>query len=298
MRAEVQQKFRDFLIHQRRCCEVSAQQYMVHIEKYEHHALNFGIHDILTIDTYPVAFEVLISLKTSGDRFGRPLSDSYIKKIEYMVSIYWQFAFLFGYRKTENPFKYGSSIRKPKFSAPRYFDSNSDELKQVLAYPRTMRDKALIWILFSSAVRTSEATNLLIDDVDSESIRIRNGKGNKDRTAPICPQTKRYIDAHLEDLQGRGYSGPWLFPRFDLSGPILPGTLRKFLFRMGRNLGLEKLYPRMLRHSFAARMLEAGAELYEVKEWMGHEDIRTTMIYTHPTQTHLRRRYRELTKTA
>lgn len=291
-------EFRKYLLNIPGTSPKTAEQYIQHVKKFERFCTQKGC-DMHELSDFNIAYDVLCDIKNNPEdiRSGKTeLSNSYIRKIAYMVRVYYRFCLQFGHKTTDDPFRFGIGFKRKKPKKPDHFDPEDPNLARVLAYPRTIRDKALIWLLFSSAIRTSESINLKITDVYPHHVYIQNGKGGKGRNAPICPQTSIYINSQIDDLRSRGYAGEWLFPRHDLDGNMTASGLRKLLSRMAQNLKIDKLHPRMFRHSFAFRMLEAGAELYEVQHWLGHEDIRTTMIYTHPTDNHLETRYLSLEK--
>ena len=142
--------------------------------------------------------------------------------------------------------------------------------------------KTIFMMIYGSGLRISEAVNLRIQDIDSKKMRIfvREGKGNKERYT-ILPE------ASLEML--RKY---WTNYRINKSInslflndnglPISVGVIRqKFrVYRRKAKLN-EKVTVHTLRHCFATNLIENGASLIQVKELMGHSNIRSTMCYVH-----------------
>lgn len=154
------------------------------------------------------------------------------------------------------------------------------------------RNRAIIEVLFSCGLRVSELVNLRFNDISAENRFLRIiGKGNKERLVPIS-------DTALHEIK------LWLFDRNLMK--IKPGEQDYvFLNRRGAHLtrtmilimikrtaevaGIKKtVSPHTLRHSFATALLQGGANLRAIQEMLGHENIKTTQIYTHIDITTLR----------
>lgn len=154
------------------------------------------------------------------------------------------------------------------------------------------RNRAIIEVLFSCGLRVSELVNLRFSDVSLNDKFLRIvGKGSKERLVPIS-------DAALREMQ------LWLFDRNLMK--VKPGEQEYvFLNRRGAHLtrtmilimikrtaeeaGITKtVSPHTLRHSFATALLKGGANLRAIQEMLGHENIKTTQIYTHIDITTLR----------
>lgn len=151
---------------------------------------------------------------------------------------------------------------------------------------------ALFDLIYSCALRVSEACNLKYNDIDFEkqSIRIL-GKGTKIRIIPVGQETIHNIKEYTSFVKGK-YSGDTIF--FTKSGnPIYT----KYVYRViNKYLGMvsdvEKKSPHVLRHAAATHMLDRGADLLAVKEILGHENLSTTQIYTHVSIERLKQTYK------
>lgn len=156
--------------------------------------------------------------------------------------------------------------------------------------PESLRDRAVLEVLYATAVRVSELCALDIDDLDEETRTIRVlGKGGRERTVPIGDPALRSVRAWLaaRPAWATPASGPALF--LGVRGSRLhPNTARRLVHRALRRAGLPDLSPHGLRHTAATHLLEGGADLRTVQELLGHASLHTTQLYTHLTPAHLK----------
>jgi integrase/recombinase XerD len=151
--------------------------------------------------------------------------------------------------------------------------------------PLTLRNRALLELLYSTGSRISEAVGLDVDDIDTQarSVLLR-GKGGKQRLVPIGRPAVQALDAYLvrgrSELarRGRGTAAIFLNARGGrLSRQSAWQVLQDAAERGGITSGVS---PHMLRHSFATHLLEGGADVRVVQELLGHASVTTTQIYT------------------
>ncbi|MBC7403448.1 MAG: tyrosine recombinase XerC [Microbacteriaceae bacterium] len=167
--------------------------------------------------------------------------------------------------------------------------------------PGAVRDLTVIELLYASALRVSEVTELDIASVDLERLTVRvTGKGSKERVVPFGVPAKRAIERYLTVAR------PIL-----LAAPIPLGYATDALFLSGRGarLGTRAVYtlvstllaavpgsgpsgPHALRHTAATHLLDGGADLRAVQELLGHASLGTTQIYTHVSAERLKKSYR------
>jgi integrase/recombinase XerD len=161
--------------------------------------------------------------------------------------------------------------------------------------PRSLRDRALIELLYGGGLRVGEAVALQRGDLDLERRLVRCvGKGDKERIVPLGAQAVEALRRYL--ARGRPYLDRRHRPEIFLNAP--GGALTRagaFLIvrRLAAKAGLdpERVHPHLLRHSFATHLLEGGADLRSVQEMLGHADLGTTEIYTHVSDRRRRETY-------
>jgi integrase/recombinase XerC len=163
--------------------------------------------------------------------------------------------------------------------------------------PIGLRDRAMLEILYATGIRVGELVGLDVDDIDTDRRVLRVlGKGSKERTVPYGQPAARALAGWLE--QGRAQvaadgSGPALF--LGVRGRrIDQRVVRDVVHRaMGGVPGAPDLGPHGLRHTAATHLLEGGADLRTVQEFLGHSSLATTQLYTHVTTDRLRSAYRQ-----
>lgn len=142
------------------------------------------------------------------------------------------------------------------------------------------RDRALLELLYSSGLRVSELCALRWRSLDlAEGLVTVLGKGGKTRIVPVG----RHARAALGDwrTESRAVADAPVFPGRG-GQPITPRAVQLRMRQLAQQQGVwKRVYPHLLRHSFASHMLESSGDLRGVQELLGHADIATTQIYTH-----------------
>jgi integrase/recombinase XerD len=166
-----------------------------------------------------------------------------------------------------------------------------------------VRDRALFELIYGCGLRSAEAVDLRVQDVDLRAAELRvRGKGGRERALPLGEPAADALSAYLlrgrpQLARGRGRPGspgsrpvPHVF--LSRSGrPLRTSDVRRLVVRYCRAAGLENASPHMLRHAFATHMLEGGADLRAIQELLGHASVATTQVYTHVSGAHLRKVY-------
>ncbi len=163
--------------------------------------------------------------------------------------------------------------------------------------PLTLRNRALLELLYSTGARISEAVGLDVDDVDTEarSVLLR-GKGGKQRLVPVGRPAIAALDAYLvrgrpdraRRRRGAGSSGGAIFLNAR-GGRLSRQSAWQVLQDAAERAGITAaVSPHTLRHSFATHLLDGGADVRVVQELLGHASVTTTQIYTLVTVNALR----------
>ncbi|CAM3787043.1 site-specific tyrosine recombinase XerD [Mycolicibacterium frederiksbergense] len=159
--------------------------------------------------------------------------------------------------------------------------------------PLTLRNRALLEVLYSTGARISEAVGLDIDDVDTESRSVLlRGKGGKQRLVPIGRPAVSALDTYLvrgrPDLARRGKGSPGIFLNAR-GGRLSRQSAWQVLQDSAEAAGIASaVSPHTMRHSFATHLLDGGADVRVVQELLGHASVTTTQIYTLVTVSALR----------
>jgi integrase/recombinase XerD len=156
------------------------------------------------------------------------------------------------------------------------------EVEAILEAVRRPSTRALIMILYSSGLRVGEVVRLRPEDVDRDRglLRVRSGKGGKDRFTLLSQRALKALDRHL--IYRGEDAGPWLFPGDRKGRHLNTRTVQKAVARAASLAKIGKrVTPHVLRHSFATHLLDAGTDLRYIQELLGHASVRTTEIYTH-----------------
>ncbi len=173
------------------------------------------------------------------------------------------------------------------------------EVRRVLACVHEGRFKAVLSLIYHCGLRLSEALQLKPKDIDSERgvVRVRHGKGNKAREVPICPQMIERLRRFWEHHKNR----QWLFPgvgrgwkqsgitqaeAMGRSDKAMSCSAVQMTMRIIRkSSGVQKPFTvHTLRHSFATHLLEDGVSIRQVSRYLGHSELKSTLVYLHVTE--------------
>jgi integrase/recombinase XerC len=153
--------------------------------------------------------------------------------------------------------------------------------------------KVIFELLYGCSLRVSELCNLKAGDVDLEKNIIRVlGKGSKTRIVPIGEESKINLVEYLRTFPIKNYSDPLIRNKAGKK------VYEKYVYRivhkyLSKVTDIKKKSPHILRHSSATHMLDNGADLRAVKEILGHENLKTTQIYTHVSIERLKQSYKK-----
>jgi integrase/recombinase XerC len=163
--------------------------------------------------------------------------------------------------------------------------------------PAGLRDRAILELLYASGLRVSEIVALDTEDVDLGTRQIRVwGKGSKERMVLMGIPAAEALAAYLEHgrvrLEGGKDTRAVFLNRF--GNRIVQRRIQHLVKKYGRQAGIElRVFPHLMRHTFATHMLDGGADLRVLQDLMGHAKLSSTQVYTHVTQSQIRRKYLE-----
>ncbi len=172
-----------------------------------------------------------------------------------------------------------------------------NELERLMKAPngtdeKSLRDRAILELLFSTGLRVSELCALPRDlDLTADEISVR-GKGEKVRVVFLSPEAKDAIKAYLKvrkDMDDSLFVQNAKNSKSKKTLQLTPRSVERIIKHYGIKAGItRKVTPHVIRHSFATDLLQNGADLRSVQMLLGHANIGTTQIYTHLTDKHLK----------
>lgn len=152
---------------------------------------------------------------------------------------------------------------------------------------RNLKHRALLMTVYAGGLRAGEATHLKVTDIDSHRmvIRIEQGKGRKDRYVMLSPKLLELLRLYWSAYRPTS----WLFPsERDSAKPLSRDALGSMVEQARKAAGIPgRVYPHLLRHSFATHLLEQGTNLRVIQKLLGHRSLRSTEIYTHVAKNYL-----------
>ena len=158
------------------------------------------------------------------------------------------------------------------------------------------RDRAMLELLYATGIRVSELISLEVTDVNLAAEFIHCSFSGKDRIIPLYPAAVRAVKEYIESVRPKMVAIPSEKALFvNMSGERMSRQgFWKLIKHYQESAGIDKdITPHTLRHSFAAHLLENGADLRSIQEMMGHSDISSTQIYTQVVKQNLKSVYRK-----
>ncbi len=203
---------------------------------------------------------------------------------------FYRFLYSQGFIKN-NPARYVSSIKVDK-TLPNFL--TLDDTILLIESPKdggflSLRDRAILELLYGSGLRVSEISNLDMEDVNLREGVVRvKGKGKKERIVPLSGKCIDAMRSYLaQRIQIKKKEGEVFF--INRSGKRLTDrTIRRIVVKYAKEKGIpSRIGPHTLRHTFATHLLESGADLRVIQELLGHSSLSTTQKYTHIDVRHL-----------
>lgn len=196
---------------------------------------------------------------------------SYSHIVNTSLAIEWYMNFL------GNPIKLG----RPK--KPRHIIKDTlteAEVTMLIHSAKNIREKAIITLLAYSGIRNKELCRMRVNEINfgDNTLMVLEGKGRKDRRINISGDCTRILIEYLNEYPRK--ENDYLFSTLRLNNRYDQNDLRKLVHVLAKRAGINKrVYPHLLRHSLATNLLKRGANLYLIKEQLGHVFLETTMVY-------------------
>lgn len=176
-----------------------------------------------------------------------------------------------------------------------------DEVDLLLDQPKStdmkgLRDKAMLETLYATGMRVSEMISLNISDVSISGSFVKCEGNGKFRIIPLYPAAVKALSVYIDDVRGKMIADPQEEALFvNMSGDRMTRQgFWKIIKHYQETAKINKeITPHTLRHSFAAHLLENGADLHSLQEMLGHSDISSTQIYTQVVKQNLKTVYQK-----
>ena len=188
-------------------------------------------------------------------------------------------AIKFYYEKVLGKEKVYYNIDRPRMEKKLPDVLSKEDVGAMLKATKNSKHQCIIALIYSCGLRRSELINLRLEDVDSKRmmIKLRGAKGKKDRYVQLAKTSLNLLKTYYKKEQPT----TWVFEGND--GKQYSATsIFNVIKNTARKAGIKKrVYPHILRHSFATHHLEQGTDLRYIQEWLGHASSKTTEVYTH-----------------
>jgi integrase/recombinase XerD len=163
----------------------------------------------------------------------------------------------------------------PNIKSIKYL--TQDELRRLLGVIESKRDKAIFLIAYRHGLRASEVGMIKLEDIQDSRIRIVRAKHSQGGEYPMQPDEIKAVKAWTKE---RKDTNLWLFPS-QRGSPVSRFTLDKLMKRYGEvaSIPSDKRHFHVLKHSIATHLLDAGADIRFVQDWIGHKNIQNTVVY-------------------
>ncbi len=218
----------------------------------------------------------------------------------YLTSLKSLFKYL--NRSEAIPANPAAQLRTPKYAKAVTEFLSENQVMELMKQPPEdtltgLRDRAILELFYASGIRLAELTALTVDDVSFSSNTVRVvGKGNKERVAVFGPPAVAALKKYLKARRATGERVEYQHPLFCGRGrqPIANRTVQlRVQHYLEKVAEARQLSPHLLRHTMATHLLNRGADLMAVKDFLGHESLASTQIYTHVTMERIKQQYRQ-----
>ena len=252
-------------------------------------------------DPREITLAILEAYQRSVSRYrkanGKPLANRTQRKRLATVQDYFRYLVRHGVLGANPASELVLPKKETRLPEEALTQSQIDDLLNVpdTADPLGVRDRAMLELFYATAVRRSELARLEVRDLNREAatLRVRLGKGKKDRVLPVGSAALHWCERYLEEVRPRleiDTSVQTLFLTGYGEG-FHPNALGYLVGKHLRKAGIEKGGPHLIRHTCAQHLLEGGADIRYIQKLLGHASLETTAIYTEMSVEALRRVY-------
>ena len=263
-----------------------------------------------TISSYRIDLEKFLNINHNITNVKKEDIESYLKRLHQegynersinrsLSCIKSLYKFLFMEKLISENIAKDVEAPKLKKALPKVLsEEDIDKLLDIkLVDQFSVRNKAMLEMMYATGMRVSELINVKVFDIDFESDLVRIiGKGSKERVVPLGDYAIYYIKKYYQEERSKFLikgESDYLF----LNNHGNPMTRQGF-FKIIKNLAYEQdinkdFSPHTLRHSFATHLLKHGADLRSIQEMLGHSDISTTQIYTNLSFNEVKDNYQD-----
>ena len=268
--------FKSYLINVKKCSNNTLDAYIRDISSFISYCSINGTSDIKRVDE-DFILKYLEYLKFIGK------SDATKTRITASLRSYFKFLVL---DKTisSNP---AEGIKNPRTAKKMPGILDSKQIMLLLSQPdgdsyKSVRDKAMLELLYATGIKVSELIGLTVSDINLQIGILHTHGGKNERIIPIYPTAAKHLGEYISSVRPalvQNDDEDRLFTNMNGQPMSRQGFWKIIKYYADRAGIKEEITPHTLRHSFAAHLLENGAQLKDIKEMLGHSDISSTQIY-------------------
>ena len=287
--AELLASFEAYLIHTKHASENTVASYMRDVRQYSQY-----VEGILQEELLAVSHDEVVAYTDWMAGHGK--SAASVQRSLASIKNLYQYAALTG-QCQENPAR-NIKVEKTEKKLPQILTGKEVEL--LLQQPQLTdfkgyRDKAMLELLYATGIRVSELINLDLSHVNTSAGFIRVGE-EKERIIPLYPAAVKALRVYIAELRPQMIADPQQKSLFvNMNGERMSRQgFWKIIKSYQEKAGIQKqITPHTLRHSFAAHLLENGADLRSIQEMLGHSDISSTQIYAQIVKQNIKNVYEQ-----
>lgn len=277
-------EYADFMTNVRHKASNTIESYKRDVNQYITYLTNSGVEDV-SLATKTNVLTYLLSLQKQGRA-----TSTVSRTLASLRSFY---VFLIQNGEVQNDPTSNLEAPHVEKKPPRVLTASEIDLllsQPTLSDNKGIRDKAMLELLYATGIRVSELINLNVDDINLTMSLIKTSSGKKERIVPMGHAALDALTLYMAEARGRMIKSsdePALF--VNCSGARLSRQgFWKIIKHYQQTADIKtEITPHILRHSFAAHLIENGADLHSVQEMMGHADISSTQVYSRLMSSHI-----------